>query len=90
MSSFGPIFATHMEKEQLFIGRDVDSNLIAKYNRSDNEIRFYIHLNRIPFRRRIIKGIMYIFGSEKNGHYKAFTLKTENKTRMINLIRKLQ
>jgi len=79
-----------MGNTHLFIGRDVDSNLIAKYNEQRNELTFHIHLNRIPFNKRIKKGILYIFGSEKNGHYKAFTLKSANKTRMLNIIRQLK
>lgn len=79
-----------MEKEQLFIGKNIDSSLIAVYDSNRNQVKMYIHLNRISFRKRIVKGLRYIFGSEKNGHYQAFALNASNKTRMINLIRKLK
>ena len=84
------IIYTIMGHTHIFIGRDIDSNLIAKYNEHTNELTFHIHLNRIPFHKRIKKGILYIFGSEKNGHYKAFTLMPANRTRMLNLIRMLK
>ncbi len=84
-----------MKKIHTFFGEKYWSCLIARYDEEENVLTFYFHFKDISFWRRIKIALTYVFTPGKfpdmdDMCFIVFKLKAQDKTRMINLIRKLR
>lgn len=69
----------------------LEHQIILRYEESDNMIFAGIHLNKLPFLKRMILGIKYIFGySCKYGHFEEFVLKREHAWKLQKLANDLK
>ena len=84
-----------MEKMHTFFGDHYSSCLIARYDEDRNVLTCYFHFAKASFWRRIKIAVTYVFTPNRfpdmdDMCFVVFTLQPCDKTRMINLIRKLK
>jgi hypothetical protein len=84
-----------MEKMHTFFGNDYSSCLIVRYDEERNVLTCYFHFKKTSFWRRVKIALTYIFTPGKFPDmddlcFVVFTLQPHDKTRMINLVRKLK